>query len=65
MGCTGSSSRSKNRGSRNWEDEDERGGGEGSQRRGCFVISRERRSRFYIVRRCIMMLLCWHKYGKY
>lgn len=34
-------------------------------RRGCMSIVREKRSRFYIVRKCIVMLLCWHKYGKY
>ncbi|OEL23328.1 hypothetical protein BAE44_0015653 [Dichanthelium oligosanthes] len=36
------------------------GGGEG--RRGCLAMSRERRSRFYIFRRCVAMLVCWHKY---
>ncbi|CAN1122247.1 Small polypeptide DEVIL 17 [Linum perenne] len=25
---------------------------------------REQRSRFYVARRCVVMLLCWHKYGK-
>ncbi|KAG6550161.1 hypothetical protein Mapa_008118 [Marchantia paleacea] len=30
---------------------------------GCFALVREQRARFYIIRRCITMLLCWHKYG--
>jgi len=43
------------------------GGGDGgesvnSQRHGCFAMVKEQKSRFYIVRRCIMMLICWHKY---
>ncbi|KAI9109716.1 hypothetical protein K1719_019346 [Acacia pycnantha] len=29
---------------------------------GCFAIMREHRSRFYIARKCLVMLLCWHKY---
>ncbi|PIA35543.1 hypothetical protein AQUCO_03500121v1 [Aquilegia coerulea] len=36
-----------------------------SEKRGWLALVRERRSRFYIVRRCVVMLLCWHKYGKY
>ncbi|RHN75559.1 hypothetical protein MtrunA17_Chr2g0322581 [Medicago truncatula] len=24
---------------------------------------KEYRGRFYIMRRCLVMLLCWHKYG--
>ncbi|CAH8344973.1 unnamed protein product [Eruca vesicaria subsp. sativa] len=31
--------------------------------RGCLAMVNERRSRFYIARRCILMLLCWHKYA--
>ncbi|XP_019088293.1 PREDICTED: uncharacterized protein LOC109127649 [Camelina sativa] len=31
--------------------------------RGCLAMVKERRSRFYIARRCIHMLLCWHKYA--
>ncbi|KAL0726084.1 hypothetical protein Bca4012_022177 [Brassica carinata] len=31
--------------------------------RGCLAMVKERRSRFYIARRCILMLLCWHKYA--
>jgi hypothetical protein len=23
---------------------------------------KEHKSRFYIIRRCVMMLICWHKY---
>ncbi|RCV43995.1 hypothetical protein SETIT_9G338300v2 [Setaria italica] len=38
------------------------GGGEG--RRGCLAVAREQRSRFYIFRRCVAMLVCWHKYKK-
>ncbi|KAF8101533.1 hypothetical protein N665_0204s0030 [Sinapis alba] len=31
--------------------------------RGCLAMVKERRCRFYIARRCILMLLCWHKYA--
>ncbi|XP_024005666.1 uncharacterized protein LOC112082279 [Eutrema salsugineum] len=31
--------------------------------KGCLAMVKERRSRFYIARRCILMLLCWHKYA--
>ncbi|CAO2829477.1 unnamed protein product [Amaranthus hypochondriacus] len=27
---------------------------------GCWAIVKEQRSRFYIARKCIWMLLCWH-----
>lgn len=27
-------------------------------------MAKEYRSRFYILRRCVAMLLCWHKYAK-
>jgi len=37
-------------------------GGDG--RRGCLAVAREQRSRFYIFRRCVAMLICWHKYKK-
>lgn len=30
----------------------------------CLAVVREKRSRFYIVRRCVVMLIFWHKYGK-
>ena len=30
--------------------------------KGCFAMIKEHKSRFYIVRRCILMLICWHKY---
>ncbi|KVI02960.1 DVL-like protein [Cynara cardunculus var. scolymus] len=30
----------------------------------CIAAVREKRSRFYIVRKCIVMLVFWHKYGK-
>ncbi|GKV44137.1 hypothetical protein SLEP1_g51351 [Rubroshorea leprosula] len=36
-----------------------------SERAGCLAVMKEYRSRFYIARRCIIMLLCWQKYGKY
>ncbi|KAJ0969831.1 hypothetical protein J5N97_022708 [Dioscorea zingiberensis] len=32
---------------------------------GCLALAKEQRSRFYILRRCLVMLLCWHKYGKH
>ncbi|CAL9228365.1 unnamed protein product [Arabidopsis halleri] len=31
--------------------------------KGCLAMVKERRSRFYLARRCILMLLCWHKYA--
>ncbi|EOX90732.1 ROTUNDIFOLIA like 6, putative [Theobroma cacao] len=37
---------------------------ESERMRGCLAMVKERRSRFYIARRCLVMLLCWHKYGK-
>ncbi|PAN48680.1 hypothetical protein GQ55_9G412900 [Panicum hallii var. hallii] len=40
------------------------GGGAGEGRRGCLAVAREQRSRFYIFRRCVAMLVCWHKYKK-
>lgn len=30
---------------------------------GCMEMIKERKSRFYIARRCLIMLICWHKYG--
>jgi len=36
----------------------------GAGRRGCLALAREQRSRFYIFRRCVAMLVCWHKYKK-
>jgi hypothetical protein len=32
--------------------------------RGCLAVAREQRSRFHIFRRCVAMLVCWHKYKK-
>ncbi|KAI4370587.1 hypothetical protein MLD38_018927 [Melastoma candidum] len=29
----------------------------------CARLVREQRARFYITRRCIAMLVCWHDYG--
>ncbi|KAK1273835.1 hypothetical protein QJS04_geneDACA009685 [Acorus gramineus] len=44
---------------------DEWEGSATSERTGCLAMTKERRSRFYIVRRCVVMLLCWHKYEKH
>ncbi|CAD6211879.1 unnamed protein product [Miscanthus lutarioriparius] len=40
------------------------GGVGGDGRRGCLAVARGQRSRFYIFRRCVAMLICWHKYKK-
>jgi hypothetical protein len=40
------------------------GGGGGVATRGCLAVAREQRSRFYIFRRCVAMLICWRKYKK-
>ncbi|GMI93302.1 ROTUNDIFOLIA like 6, DEVIL 17 [Hibiscus trionum] len=29
----------------------------------CLTMAKEKMSRFYILRRCVVMLLCWHKNG--
>nr|KYP66644.1 hypothetical protein KK1_012946 [Cajanus cajan] len=34
-------------------------------RHGCFGMVKEYKSRFYIVRRCVRLLICWHKDDKY
>ncbi|GMN51019.1 hypothetical protein TIFTF001_020184 [Ficus carica] len=31
--------------------------------RRCSLLVKEQRARFYILRRCITMLLCWHECG--
>ncbi|KAH7663323.1 DVL protein [Dioscorea alata] len=31
---------------------------------GCLALVKEQRSRLYILRRCVIMLLCWHKNAK-
>ncbi|XWS19409.1 hypothetical protein CRYUN_Cryun31cG0013000 [Craigia yunnanensis] len=36
-----------------------------SLKKRCLTMAKEQRSRFYILRRCVIMLLCWQKYGKY
>ncbi|KAK8944173.1 hypothetical protein KSP39_PZI008408 [Platanthera zijinensis] len=36
-----------------------------SEKLGWIAAAREHRSRLYILRRCVVMLLCWHKYGKH
>ncbi|PIN13582.1 hypothetical protein CDL12_13781 [Handroanthus impetiginosus] len=33
-----------------------------SFRTRCLPIAKEQRSRLYIIRRCIFILICWHKY---
>ncbi|KAK4733318.1 hypothetical protein R3W88_007579 [Solanum pinnatisectum] len=30
----------------------------------CYAMIKEQRSRFYIIRRCIIMLIFWHRYSK-
>lgn len=30
----------------------------------CAALAKEQRARFYILRRCITLLLCWHIYGE-
>ncbi|KAG8651132.1 hypothetical protein MANES_07G133164v8 [Manihot esculenta] len=32
--------------------------------RKCSRLVKEHRTRFYILRRCIVMLICWHKYSE-
>ncbi|KAE9616595.1 hypothetical protein Lalb_Chr03g0026501 [Lupinus albus] len=29
----------------------------------CTNIAKEHKARFYIMRRCVAMLVCWHKHG--
>ncbi|KAM0031870.1 hypothetical protein Hdeb2414_s0016g00498831 [Helianthus debilis subsp. tardiflorus] len=31
--------------------------------RKCARLVKEQRARFYIMRRCVSMLVCWHDYG--
>ncbi|MED6119031.1 hypothetical protein PIB30_117186 [Stylosanthes scabra] len=31
--------------------------------RKCTNIAKEQKARFYIMRRCVAMLVCWHKHG--
>ncbi|KAI4295902.1 hypothetical protein L6164_035898 [Bauhinia variegata] len=33
-----------------------------SLKKRCLTAAKEQRSRFYILKRCIIMLLCWQKY---
>ncbi|CAA7403536.1 unnamed protein product [Spirodela intermedia] len=49
------------KGGRNWWESSP----SASETNGCLAVAKEQRSRFYIIRRCVVMLLCWHKYGKY
>ncbi|KAI5578499.1 hypothetical protein POPTR_008G035900v4 [Populus trichocarpa] len=32
--------------------------------RRCSSLVKEQRARFYILRRCVTMLVCWHDYGE-
>lgn len=34
-----------------------------SFKKRCVAMAKEYRSRFYILRKCVVMLLCWHKFG--
>ncbi|KAL5557468.1 hypothetical protein UlMin_039704 [Ulmus minor] len=47
--------------------EKQKGGGEVEETKenGCLAMVKEKKSRFYIARKCLMMLICWHKYSKY
>ncbi|KAB2082151.1 hypothetical protein ERO13_A05G170700v2 [Gossypium hirsutum] len=36
-----------------------------SMKKRCLSMAKEQRSRFYILRRCVIMLLCWQKYDKH
>ncbi|AEE78182.1 unnamed protein product [Arabidopsis thaliana] len=29
----------------------------------CFKVAKEHKSRFYIIKRCVLMLVCWHKHS--
>ncbi|KAJ8750531.1 hypothetical protein K2173_015685 [Erythroxylum novogranatense] len=31
--------------------------------RKCSTLAKEQKARFYIMRRCVAMLVCWHKHG--
>ncbi|KAM5583558.1 small polypeptide DEVIL 13-like [Rosa sericea] len=31
--------------------------------RKCSSLAKEHKARFYIMRRCVAMLVCWHKHG--
>ncbi|KAJ4835862.1 hypothetical protein Tsubulata_050357 [Turnera subulata] len=31
--------------------------------RKCSSLAKEQKARFYIMRRCVAMLVCWHKHG--
>ncbi|KAI3412690.1 Hexosyltransferase [Psidium guajava] len=32
--------------------------------RRCVAVAKEQRTRFYIFRKCVLVLLCWDKYGE-
>ncbi|CAN1231304.1 Small polypeptide DEVIL 18 [Linum grandiflorum] len=39
------------------------GGSPPSITRKCSKMAKEHKARFYIVKRCVAMLVCWHKHG--
>jgi hypothetical protein len=39
-----------------------RGGGCAGLRRRCYAVLKQQRTRLYILRRCVTMLLCWHQH---
>ncbi|KAF8727022.1 hypothetical protein HU200_019517 [Digitaria exilis] len=39
-----------------------RGGGCAGLRRRCYAVLKQQRTRLYILRRCVTMLLCWHEH---
>ncbi|CAL5096808.1 unnamed protein product [Urochloa decumbens] len=38
------------------------GGGCAGLRRRCYTVLKQQRTRLYILRRCVTMLLCWHEH---
>ncbi|RLN27616.1 uncharacterized protein C2845_PM05G25360 [Panicum miliaceum] len=38
------------------------GGGCAGLRRRCYAVLKQQRTRLYILRRCVTMLLCWHEH---
>ncbi|CAL1401970.1 unnamed protein product [Linum trigynum] len=41
----------------------EKGGSSASIGRKCTNLAKEQKARFYIMRRCVAMLVCWHKHA--
>ncbi|KAJ3680469.1 hypothetical protein LUZ60_016747 [Juncus effusus] len=56
----GQCSSRKIRNSDRWDD----GSISNSEKNGCFAIIREKKAKLYILRKCVMMLICWHKHEK-